>query len=82
MTALPPPPARKLPGTITREAPPGPEMTREQFELAVEDTTQDAARWRYLRMNFSAIFTELLDLPASPSGAWFKDYLDARRLNQ
>lgn len=55
---LPNPPLRRdtLPGKIIREAPPGPEMTREQFEQALEDQRADALRFRWIMRNFGMIF--------------------------
>lgn len=40
---------RNLPGKITREAPPGPTMTAEQFRTALEQQAANAGRWRILR---------------------------------
>lgn len=42
-------PIRNLPGKITREAPPGPEMTEAQFHYALEEQTKAAKRWKTVR---------------------------------
>lgn len=75
---LPNPPRRVLLGKITREAPPGPEMTREQFELAMEDMTHDAARWRWVQTHWNQIIN--LEVEALPfSGGSLRTYVDRER---
>jgi len=67
------PARRALPGKIIREAPPGREMTKEQFELAMEDFTNDAARWRWLMRNLQLV----LDWPVElMTAAHFRQRVD------
>lgn len=68
---------RSLPGTIKREAPPGPEMTAAQFELAVEDLTHDAARWRWLMRNLQMVLGWPVEVMTA---AQFRQCLDEARL--
>jgi hypothetical protein len=63
---------RTLPGKIKREAPPGPEMTEVEFKDAMENLSQDAARWRCMRLNFSAILARVLEHDRLPS---YSDFL-------
>jgi hypothetical protein len=63
---------RNIPGKIKREAPPGPEMTEAEFKLAMEQLAQDAARWRCMRLNFSAILARVLEHDRLPS---YSDFL-------
>lgn len=68
---------RNLPGTITREAPPGPTMTEAQFLATMRTFADDAARWRWLRSNWSAVIVELVEVPVN--GAELQALVDKHR---
>ncbi len=70
---------RNLPGTIKREAPPGPEMTEAQFKAAMETLTHDAARWRCLMLNWSSILEDLMNEREPIMGSDLRRMVDTRR---
>jgi hypothetical protein len=70
---------RNLPGTIKREAPPGPTMTEAEFKAALETQTHDAARWRCLMLHWSTIFADALEDCTPPSNADIRRIVDLRR---
>lgn len=70
---------RNLPGKITREAPPGPEMGEAEFRAAIEHTAQDAARWRCLMLHWPAIFADALEALEAPSNADIRHIVDVCR---
>lgn len=53
---------RNLPGKIIREALPGPEMTEDQFRIAIGNLPIEAARWRWLQRNLSTVLEWPLEL--------------------
>jgi hypothetical protein len=68
---------RILPGKIKREAPPGPTMTEAEFKDAMDNLAIDAARWRWLRRNWSALLDS--DTALLGTGGQLEEIVDRYR---
>lgn len=64
---------------VIKEAPEGPTMTETEFKAAMDDLPTDAARWRWLRRNWSHFFEYMLNRPQAAMGSEMQAIVDRMR---